>query len=159
MELEHGPAARTVVVGAIGESASPADSFLVSMRLNCRGVRAVNLGTGVTLEQATVELSCRREVEALLLICGDSARGVVRQLSGLRDLVAVGAVSRPVFVGGARGGSWRELQGIAANLRRGGVTQVLADLADAAYLLPVRRPAVRDVSPSARSAGIVSGVA
>ncbi|MGW7281074.1 hypothetical protein ACWGIV_22805 [Streptomyces sp. NPDC054844] len=159
MELEHGPGARTVVVGAIGELVSPADSFLVSMRLNCRGVRAANLGTGVTLDQAAAELSCRQDAEALLLICGDSARIVVRQLAGLRELVSAGAVARPVFVGGARGGSWRELQGVAASLRRGGVTQVLADLADAAYLLPVRRLAVRGLSLPASSAGIVSRVA
>ncbi|MCF2131794.1 hypothetical protein L1I79_36030 [Strepomyces sp. STD 3.1] len=159
MELEHGPGARTVVVGAIGELVSPADSFLVSMRLSCRGVRAANLGTGVTLDQAAAELSCHQEAEALLLICDDSAGVVVRQLAGLRELVAAGAVTRPVFVGGVRGGAWRELQGVAASLRRGGVTQVLADLADAAYLLPVRRLAVRGLSLADRSAGTVSSVA
>ncbi|MFE5262362.1 hypothetical protein [Streptomyces coelicoflavus] len=159
MELEHGPGVRTVVVGAMGESVSPADSFLASMRLNCRGVRAANLGTGVTLDQAAAELSCRREAEALLLICGDSGSVVVRQLAGLTGLVAAGAVTRPVFVGGPSGGSWRELQGVAASLRRCGVTQVLADLADAAYLLPVRRLTVRGLSLSAGSAVLVPGVA
>ncbi|MDN3270388.1 hypothetical protein [Streptomyces sp. MA15] len=159
VELEHGVGARTVIIGAIGESASPVDSFLVSMRLSCRGVRVVNLGAGVTLDRAAAELACRREVEALLLICGDSARAVVRQLSGLEDLVTAGAVTRPVFVGGVRGGVWRELQGVAARLRRGGVTQVLADLADAAYLLPVRRLAVRDASFPASPVRAVSRVA
>ncbi|MFC8246696.1 hypothetical protein [Streptomyces chartreusis] len=147
-DLENGPGARTVVVGAIGDSASPADSFLVSMRLSCRGVRAVNLGTGMTLDQAAAELSCHWAAEALLLICTGRARAVVRQLSGLAELAAAGAIARPVFVGGVRGSSWRELQGVAAPLRRAGVTQVLADLADAAYLLPVRRVAMPDVPPT-----------
>ncbi|WP_432193579.1 hypothetical protein [Streptomyces sp. bgisy027] len=157
-DIESGLGARTAVVGAIGDSASPADAFLISMRLSCRGVRPVNLGTGLTLDQAAAEMSCHWGAEALLLICTGRTRTVVRQLSGLADLAAAGAIGRPVFVGGARGSAWRELQEVAAPLRRAGVAQVLADLADAAYLLPVRRATMPDV-PAAWGAGVGSRVA
>ncbi|MCW5249592.1 MULTISPECIES: hypothetical protein [unclassified Streptomyces] len=159
MERGHGPGARTVVVGALGDSVSPVDSFLMAMRLGCRGVRAVNLGTGVTLDRAAAELECRDEAEALLLLCGDDPATVARQLSGLGELVATGGVTRPVLVGGTGAGSWRELLTIAGGLRRAGVTQVLADLADAAHLLPVYGRPVRDLPLPAHESPPVPRVA
>ncbi|MEE1941976.1 hypothetical protein V1L54_21660 [Streptomyces sp. TRM 70361] len=137
--LVSGLGARLVVVGAVGGAASAAGSLLVSMRLGCRGVQAVNLGTGVTLGRAADELSRRQEAEALLFISDDNGRGVVRQLAGLGELQAVGAVARPVFVGGTGSGSWRELRSVAARLHELGVAQVLSDVVDAVYLLPSRR--------------------
>ncbi|WP_328436798.1 hypothetical protein OHA71_05945 [Streptomyces sp. NBC_00444] len=155
-ELESGFGARLVVVGAIGDSATAVDSFLVSMRLSCRGVRAVNLGTGVTLERAAAELSRRRDAEALLFICDASAQSAVRQLAGLEDLRAAGAVTRPVFVGGTGDEAWRELRRVAARLQGFGVAQVLSDLVDAAYLLPARRVPMSDV-PAVAGRGLRLG--
>ncbi|MEU2765063.1 hypothetical protein AB0935_32900 [Streptomyces sp. NPDC007027] len=138
-DLESGPGERLVVVGVMGEAASSTESLLASMRLNCRGVQTVNLGMGVTLEQAAAELARRRDAQALLLVCATGVRSVAAQLAGLAELRTSGSLARPVFVGGTGGESWRELRPLAAQLRGLGVAQVLADLADAAYLLPVRR--------------------
>ncbi|MDQ8706877.1 hypothetical protein RCO28_31055 [Streptomyces sp. LHD-70] len=134
-ELEIRSGARLVVVGAIGESASSEAAFLVSMRLNCRGVRTVNLGTGITLSEAATALARHHGAEALLLV-SESGVHVTRQLSGLAALRTAGDVAGPVFVGGAGTGSWRKLRPLAAELRGLGVTEVLSDLADAAALLP-----------------------
>ncbi|MFE0107440.1 hypothetical protein [Streptomyces sp. NPDC059009] len=136
-EVETRSGVRLVVVGAIGEGASSAAAFLVSMRLNCRGVRTVNLGTGITLAEAAAALSRHRGAEALLLV-SESGVHVTRQLSGLAELRTAGDVAGPVFVGGAGSGSWRALRPLAAQLRGLGVTEVLSDLADAAALLPDR---------------------
>ncbi|MER7699602.1 MULTISPECIES: hypothetical protein [unclassified Streptomyces] len=138
-DLESGPGERLVVVGVMGDAASSAESFLVSMRLSCRGIQTLNLGTGVTLDQAAAEVARRRDAQALLLVCATGVHAVAGQLAGLAALKASGSLARPVFVGGTGGDSWRELRPLAARLQGLGVAQVLADLADAAYLLPVRR--------------------
>ncbi|MEI5033052.1 hypothetical protein RB201_09740 [Streptomyces sp. S1A(2023)] len=151
-DLESGPGQRLVVVGVMGEAASSADSFLVSMRLGCRGVQTLNLGKGVTLDQAAAEVARRRDVQALLLVCAAGAHAVTGQLAGLAKLQASGSLAPPVFVGGTGGDSWRELRPLAAGLHGLGVAQVLADLADAAYLLPVRRSSVRGAVPASPGA-------
>ena len=145
-----GSRARLVVVGAIGDSASSEAAFLVSMRLNCRGVRAVNLGTGITLADAATALARHRRAEALLLVTESGLR-VTRQLAGLAELRTAGDVARPVFVGGVGAGSWRTLRPLAAELRRLGVTDVLGDLVDAAALLP-NRPAGAACTAGGRAA-------
>ncbi|MER5218147.1 hypothetical protein ABT063_48565 [Streptomyces sp. NPDC002838] len=152
-DLEIGLGGRLVVVGVLGESASATDSFLICMRLSCRGIRAVNLGTGVTLERAAAELSRRRDAEALLFICDASVRSAVRQLAGLGEMRAAGVVQCPVFVGGTGGGSWQELRHAAARLQGFGVAQVLSDLVDAAYLLPARQVRVPEVQAVAGHRG------
>ncbi|MFD4021771.1 hypothetical protein [Streptomyces sp. SH5] len=146
-DLESRPGERLVMVGVMGGAASSAESFLVSMRLSCRGVQALNLGTGVTLGQAAAEVAHRPDVQALLLVCATGVHAVAGQLAGLAELKASGSLAPPVFVGGARGDCWRELRPLAAHLRGLGVAQVLADLADAAYLLPVRRAGLGGVAP------------
>lgn len=154
-DLESGVGVRFVVVGVMGETASSAEGFLVSMRLNCRGVRALNLGTGVTLDRAAAEFSRHDDAQALLLVCATGAHAMTRQLAGLADLRISGSLARPVFVGGIGGGSWRNLRPMAAGLRRLGVAQVLSDLADAAYLIPARRAdAIGVAMPRARSGGV-----
>ena len=103
-ELESGPGERLVVVGVMGDAASSADSFLVSMRLSCRGVQTLNLGTGVTLDRAAVEVARCRDVQALLLVCAGGAHAVAGQLAGLAELKASGSLAPPVFVGGTGAG-------------------------------------------------------
>ncbi|EST38592.1 hypothetical protein N566_06625 [Streptomycetaceae bacterium MP113-05] len=128
---------RVVVAVVAGESPpAAAEGFLLSMRLSCRGVRVVNLGAGMTLEEAVAQLGRHRGVQALLLVCAEGGAAVERRLHDLPRLRADGAVTCPVFAGGVGAGVRRDLRRMAPALRRLGVAQVLNDLADTAYLLP-----------------------
>ncbi|MCF6524518.1 hypothetical protein [Streptomyces sp. JJ36] len=152
-----GDAARLVVVGALGDSLPATEGFLVSMRLRCRGFRTVNLGTGVTLPGALAALVRHPRAEALLLAGGPGAP-LARELTGLRRWCAAGGVRRPVFVGGSGDGAWRLPGPAAVALRELGVAAVLADLADAAFLLP-RRAAPSPAGRAGPGAGTAGGPA
>ncbi|WP_128555643.1 hypothetical protein [Streptomyces triticagri] len=136
------PGTALAVLGVIGGSEGAADGFLAAMRLSCRGVRTVNLGTGVSLERAATVLARRPDAQALLLVAGAPGPALVRGLVDLPWLLATGGLNRPVIVGGSpgSGGTEGSRSGdpgatTAGRLLGLGVTQVLPDLADAAQLL------------------------
>ncbi|MCX3063654.1 hypothetical protein [Streptomyces beihaiensis] len=105
-----------VVVGAIGDAASPETVFLTSMRLNCRGVRTANLGTGLTLAEAAEALARHHRADALLLLGGARDRRAPR-LARLAELSGGDRAAGPLPVD---------------------LAEILPDLTDTAFLFAPR---------------------
>lgn len=145
-ELYDGTENLPVIVGAFGQAASSETVFLLAMRLNCRGKQTVNLGTGITLDDAARALTRHNKAEAVLLT-GNASDRQAPHLARLSEVCSRRGTAGPVLASPTGAGFWSRDGLSAAQLGESGLADILSGLGQAAFLLPARAPTGRRHRP------------